>query len=212
MTEKELDALASSIYMSRLTLAGTAVTEDDQKIRASGLYPDWVAGAHVVGEAFNTRAGAHAEGAEWDQTWEVFQAYDNATFPDIAPGNTAWYTFNRPLHGKTPETARPFVPVQGAHDIYRAGEYMTWADGQTYRCKQDTNFSPADYAAAWEMVAAAVATGELDGSRTVSIFDGMTVAQLKEYAANNDINLGGATKKADIRAAIEATEAGKGEE
>lgn len=212
MTEKELNALASSIYMSRLTLAGTAVTEDDQKIRVSGLYPDWTAGAHVTGEVFNTRAGVHAEGAEWNQTWEAFQDYDNATFPDITPGNAAWFTFNRPLHGKTPETARPFVPVQGSHDIYRAGEYMVWTDGQTYQCKQDTNFSPADYAAAWEVVAAALVTAEQDGSRTVSILDGMTVAQLKEYAANQGIDLGGATKKADIRAAIEAAEAGKVEE
>lgn len=46
--------------------------------------------------------------------------------------------------------------------------------------------------------------GAADTPATVSILDGMTVAQLKEYAANNDIDLGGATKKADIRAAIEA--------
>ena len=39
----------------------------------------------------------------------------------------------------------------------------------------------------------------------------MTVNALKEYAANHDINLGGATKKAAIRAVIEAAEAGKEE-
>lgn len=38
---------------------------------------------------------------------------------------------------------------------------------------------------------------------TTSIFDGMTVAQLKEYAATNDINLHGATRRVDIVAAIE---------
>ena len=48
------------------------------------------------------------------------------------------------------ETARPFVPVQGAHDIYRAGEYMIWTDGTVQWCKSDTNFSPADYPQAWE--------------------------------------------------------------
>lgn len=63
----------------------------------------------------------------------------------------AWrYTFNRPLHGKTPETARPFVPVQGAHDMYRTGEYMVYTDGKIYRCTSDTNFRPEDYPQAWE--------------------------------------------------------------
>lgn len=44
-----------------------------------------------------------------------------------------------------------------------------------------------------------------------SILDGMTVAQLKEYAANNNIDITGLTLKADIRAAIEAAEAQNGE-
>lgn len=46
---------------------------------------------------------------------------------------------------------------------------------------------------------------------TTSILDGMTVAQLKEYAANNNIDITGLTLKADIRAAIEAAEAKNGE-
>lgn len=46
---------------------------------------------------------------------------------------------------------------------------------------------------------------------TTSILDGMTMAQLKEYAANNDIDITGLTLKADIRAAIEAAEAQNGE-
>ena len=46
---------------------------------------------------------------------------------------------------------------------------------------------------------------------TTSILDGMTVAQLKEYAANNNINITGLTLKADNRAAIEAAEAQNGE-
>lgn len=135
------DALASAIYLSKLSLAGQAVETDDQRIRASGLYEDWTAGAFVAGDIRNVEG----------QTWECFQAHDNGVYPDIVPGNAAWYTFWRPLHGTSPETARPFVPVQGSHDMYHAGEYMT-LDGVLYRCKQDTNFSPEDYAAAWEKV------------------------------------------------------------
>ena len=86
------------------------------------------------------------------QTWECFQAHDPEITPGIVPGDPAWFTFWRPLHGKSPETARPFVPVMGAHDLYRAGEYMIYTDGQTYRCKSDTNYSPEEYAQAWEVV------------------------------------------------------------
>lgn len=150
MNKKMLDALTSAIYVSRLSLAGEAVTEDDQKIRAAGLYPDWEAGKHTKGEIYNTHAG-DSLGNEWEQTWECYQAYDNATYPGLIPGDSSWYTFNRPLHGKTKETARPFVPVQGAHDMYHTGEYMIFTDGKVYRCKQDTNFSPTDYAQAWEV-------------------------------------------------------------
>lgn len=134
------DALASCIYVQRMSLAGQAIDDDDKRIRASGLYEDWALGAYIVGDIRNTD----------DQTWECYQTHDNAVYPDIVPGNDAWYTFWRPLHGKTKETARPFVPVQGSHDIYRDGEYMIWTDGTTKKCVQDTNFSPDDYPAAWE--------------------------------------------------------------
>jgi hypothetical protein len=151
VNEKMLNALSSAIYMSRLMLEGKQVEDDDQKIRASGLYLDWVKGNHTVGEIFNTHAGDGLD-SEWEQTWECFQAYDNAVYPDIVPGNAAWYTFNRLLHGKTPETARPYVPVQGAHDMYQQGEFMVWTDGETYECidPNGTAYSPGDYAAAWQ--------------------------------------------------------------
>nr|DAF13610.1 MAG TPA: hypothetical protein [Caudoviricetes sp.] len=29
---------------------------------------------------------------------------------------------------------------------------MIWTNGDYYRCKSDTNFSPVDYAAAWELM------------------------------------------------------------
>lgn len=136
------DALASAIYLSRMTLAGQEVDDDDKRIRASGLYDDWKGGAYVVGDIRNANG----------QTWECYQDHDTETYPDIVPGNAAWFTFWRPLHGKTPETARPFVPVQGSHDIYKTGECMIWTDGAVYRAKMDTSFSPEDYKEAWEVV------------------------------------------------------------
>lgn len=135
------ERLRSMVYVSQLIAQGIAVTDDDQRIRASGLYEDWQAGSYQVGDIRNAVG----------QTWECFQAHDNATYPDIIPDNPAWFTFWRPLHGKSPETARPFVPVQGAHDMYRSGEYMLYTDGLIYRCTQDTAYSPTDYAEAWEV-------------------------------------------------------------
>lgn len=151
MTQKELNALTSTIYMAKLMANNGKLDDDDKKIRASGLYSDWVSGNHKQGEIYNTHKD-ESLGDEWEQTWECYQAYDNETYPGLKPGDPSWYTFNRPLHGKTKETARAFVPVQGSHDMYRSGEYMIYTDGKTYMCKSDTNFSPTDYAEAWEAV------------------------------------------------------------
>lgn len=128
-------------YRAAIDRAAAAAATDNERITISVLYPDWTAGTHTVGEIYN--AGG--------QTWECFAAYDNATYPDVNPDNAEWRTFNRPLHGTSPATARPFAQPTGAHDMYHAGEYMIWTDGKTYRCKSDTAYSPVDYAAAWEV-------------------------------------------------------------
>ena len=117
------------------------VTVDNDRLAASALYPKWVEGQHAAGELYTARG----------QVWECIQAYDNAVYPDIVPGNAAWGTFHRPLHATSPDTARPWVQPTGAHDIYKAGEYMT-LDGVLWKCLQDTAYSPAEYAAAWEAV------------------------------------------------------------
>lgn len=145
MNPEMLDALSSTIYMAKLQLSGGSVDDDDKRIRASGLYEAWSAGTHTVGQIYN------ADG----QTWECHTAYDNAVYPDVTPGSAAWPTFNRPLHGKTPETARPWVkPSFGTTDIYKQGECMVWTDGSVYRCTAEngTNFSPEEYPGFWETI------------------------------------------------------------
>lgn len=131
----------SAAAAGRLVLAQMAGLDDDARIRVSGLYEPWAAGQFEVGDIRNSGG----------QTWACFQAHDCAVYPDIKPGSAAWFTFWRPLHGKSPETARPFVPVQGAHDMYKIGEYAVFEDA-LYKCAQDTAYSPADYAPAWEKV------------------------------------------------------------
>lgn len=144
MHQKSYDALASAIYVARQQLAGVSITDDDQRIRASGLYDEWAPGNHAKGAIYNAVG----------QTWECYQAYDNAVYPDIVTGNAAWFTFNRPLHGKSPETARPWVKPTHAEDIYRNGECMIWTDGTTRRCTAPygTDYSPEEYPAFWEVV------------------------------------------------------------
>lgn len=144
----QMNLTNANLYLSKKQ--ARALEDDEDRLHVTALYEDWATGKYEVGDIYNTHADGSL-GSEWEQTWECFQAYDNDTYPDIVPGNSAWYTFNRPLHGKSVETARPFVPVQGAHDMYRTGEYMIFTDGKTYRCKSDTNFSPTDYPDAWEV-------------------------------------------------------------
>ena len=129
----------SAAAVGRMMLAQMADLDDDARIRVSGLYEPWTTGKYEAGDIRNSGG----------QTWECFQAHDCAVYPDIKPGSAAWFTFWRPLHGKSPETARPFVPVQGAHDMYKTGEYAVF-EAALYRCAQDTAYSPADYAPAWE--------------------------------------------------------------
>ena len=116
--------------------------DDDEKIHKSYLCPVWSPGVHKVGETYTVD----------NIIWECFQAYDNSIYPDIAPGNSAWFTFNRPLHSKTPETAQPWIKPQGSHDMYHIGEYMIYINGLLYKCIFDTNYSPEEYSQAWEMV------------------------------------------------------------
>lgn len=126
-------------YRNAIDIAVNSASSDDDKIKISVLCKTWQPGSYEVGDTYN------ADG----QTWECYQAYDNNTYPDIKPGNSAWYTFNRPLHGTSPETARSFVHPTGAHDIYMAGEYMIFSS-KLYLCKENTAYSPEEYAAAWE--------------------------------------------------------------
>ncbi len=131
-SEQKSAAVVGRMMLKQLTL------DDDERIQVSGLYETWAPGKYEAGDISNYGG----------QTWECFQAHDNAVYPDIRPGNDAWFTFWRPLHGKSPETARPFVAVQGAHDMYKAGEYAVYR-GELYRCISDTAYSPEEYAAAW---------------------------------------------------------------
>ncbi len=123
------------VYISSLDI--------DEKLQASALIEDWVPGNYKIGDLANIEY----------QTWECHQAHNNSEHPDITPENPqTWATFWKPLHGTTPRTARKWVkPQYGTTDMYHIGEYMWYTDCKLYKCIQDTNFSPDEYAGAWEL-------------------------------------------------------------
>lgn len=82
--------------------------------------------------------------------YKCVQAHDStanpAWTPDAVPA--LWMQY----HGTSPETARPWIAPTGAHDQYKAGEYMIYTDGKSYKATQDTTYSPSAYPAGWEEV------------------------------------------------------------
>ena len=82
--------------------------------------------------------------------YRCVQAHDSTSNPDWTPDvvPALWMQY----HGTSVETARAWIAPTGAHDIYKSGEYMVFTDGKTYKCIADTNYSPNDYAQAWEEV------------------------------------------------------------
>ena len=63
--------------------------------------------------------------------------------PDAVPA--LWMQY----HGTSRSTARPWLAPAGAHDQYKAGEYMIWTDGAVYEALSNTVYSPDQYAQAW---------------------------------------------------------------
>lgn len=132
------DLLTSTANMTRMLMKGEKPKTADEIIMCSALYDEWEPGKHVAGDIFSVDG----------DIWECFQNYDNAANPDIVPGNAAWFTFNKPYHGTSRETARNFVHPTGAHDIYKKGEWAVQG-GKFTECLSDTSYSLEEYSAAW---------------------------------------------------------------
>lgn len=78
---------------------------------------------------------------------ECMTAYDGTVQQDWTIDNrTLW----KPWHSRLAEYALPWEAPTGAHDMYKAGEYMIWTNGTIKKCLRDTNFSPEEYPADWE--------------------------------------------------------------
>lgn len=107
----------------------------------AALLDVWTPGVYSVGDV-RVYAGA---------PYRCVQAHD-------ATGNEGWTPDAVPAlwmqyHGTSVSSARSWVQPAGAHDMYKAGEFMVWTDGAVYRCVSDTSYSPAECAQAWEVCA-----------------------------------------------------------
>lgn len=144
MDKSYIPSIQRSIGFLLMKFSKSVEMTNEDKLSASWCVEQWTLGAYDVGDLRNVD----------NQTWECWTAHDNAIYPDIAPDNPqTWANFWRPLHGTSVETARPWVkPQNGTTDMYHVGEYIVWADGKVYFCKEDTVYSPEEYAQAWEPV------------------------------------------------------------
>lgn len=136
-TNAEVKAMRTSLETMYQAQSGSMTA--DQQISNRFMAPVWKPCNHTLNEIYCTTP---------DKIWKCRQAYNNDIYPDINPDNDAWYTFNIPLHGTTPETALPFVLPKEAESRYKTGEYMIY-NGSTYMCVRDTAYSPDDDAIAW---------------------------------------------------------------
>lgn len=109
-------------------------------ISCMAFFDTWTNGVYEVGDVRTDPTTLYP--------YECIMAHDSLV-------NTTWdisvRTLWKPYHSRKKEYALPFEAPTGAHDMYKVGEYCVIED-KIYKCLQDTNFSPMDYAQAWEIV------------------------------------------------------------
>lgn len=126
---------------TQAVLAQIAKSEDKTLgIQCMALFPVYEQNKqHEVGEV--------ATHPETGYPYECMTAYDGTVQQDWTIDNrTLW----KPWHSRKKEYALPYEAPTGAHDMYKAGEYMIWRDGIVKKSLRDTNFSPEEYPADWE--------------------------------------------------------------
>ena len=108
-------------------------------IACMAFFEPWIPNVYHVGDVRTDSATGYP--------YECILAHDSTTNPDW---NISVRTLWKPYHSTKKEYALPWEQPTGAHDLYKTGEFMIWTDYEIYKCLADTNFSPTDYAGAWE--------------------------------------------------------------
>ncbi len=133
--EEGLLELNRSILAEKL-----AQTEDKTlAIACMAFFEPWKPGAYAPGDIRTDPETGYPR--------QCLTAHDSTVNPDWDIKTASIW---KPYHSRRKEYALPWEQPTGAHDSYRAGEYMIWTDYGVYQCLADTNFSPAELASAWE--------------------------------------------------------------
>ena len=127
--------------LNRDVLADKLANTEDKTlaIACMAFFEPWQKGSYAVGVVRTD--------PETGYPYECILAHDSTVNTDW---NISVRTLWKPYHSRKKEYALPWEMPTGAHDMYKAGEFMIWTDYEIYKCLSDTNFSPAEYAAAWE--------------------------------------------------------------
>ena len=139
---KEMKVIEALVRFTQNFLQDSMPDAEDKTLAVScaALFRDWVPGAYKAGDIRLNPATGYPK--------ECMIDHDSSV-------NTDWTievaSIWKPYHSRKKEYALPFESPTGSHDIYKAGEYMIYND-KTYLAKEDTSYSPGDYAAAWEVV------------------------------------------------------------
>ena len=124
------------------TIVTAKVAENENKtlgIQCMALFEPWTKGNYKVGDVRTDPKTGYP--------YECITQHNSISNPDWTIAvRTLW----KPWHSRSLEYALPWEAPTGAHDMYKAGEYMIFTDKSIYKCIQDTNFSPSDYPQAWE--------------------------------------------------------------
>lgn len=126
---------------TQAVLAQIAESEDKTLgIQCMALFPTYIQNKqHEFGEV--------ATHPETGYPYECMTAYDGNVQQDWTIDNRALW---KPWHSRLAEYALPWEAPTGAHDMYKAGEYMIWTDGTVRRCKVDTDRGPDVLPDNWE--------------------------------------------------------------
>ena len=140
--DSTFNALAAALRrIKREAIAAAPTAAPDDVIADAALLQPWVPGNYTTGDV-RVQDG---------YPYKCCQAHDSSNNPDWDPvtQRALWV----PYHAKTAKWALPYVAPSGAHDAYQTGEYMIWADAQTYLCNTDnTVWGPDVLPDAWEVV------------------------------------------------------------
>ena len=135
---KRMAAVAAKDLRARAPeMDGTAIIAEEEYV------PEW----SIEKDYINVPVGSPVK--HGGQVFALLQPHTPANYPGTSPETlpALWQV----KHTTDPEKAKDFVAPTSTSDMYFSDECMVF-EGKTYRAVNPTVYSPADYAADWEVI------------------------------------------------------------